>query len=135
MPGVLLLGCDVAADPDDYEAIDAAQWLRQGLVLTGLVKLWPASTGRPEWMWSHRGGKLGHPEAGQLDIIFPRYFSLGFVFIPRILMDLAFPEHANWQWGEMDVGLSELAMRNGIPARVVYGATPKHLHFREAHNR
>ena len=134
IPGVLLLRCDVAADPDDYEAMCAAAFLRPELVLTGLVKLWPASTGRNEWMWSHRGGKLGNPEATQLDIIFPAYFSLGFLYVPRRLMDLCFPAHDDWAHGQMDVGMSEIALRNGIRTRVVYGATPKHLHFAPSHN-
>lgn len=133
--GVLLLGCDVAADPDDYQAMKASVLGAPTSVHTGLVKLWPASTGRLEWMWSHRGGSLGAPEAGQLDIIHPAYFSLGFVFIPRMLMDLAFPDNAGWKWGQMDVGLSEIALRHHIPIKVVYDAQPKHLHFTDAHNR
>jgi hypothetical protein len=135
IPGVLLLGCDVAADPDDYEAISAAAFVEPLMVHTGMVKLWPASTGRAEWMWSHRGGKLGNPEATQLDIIFPTYFSLGFLYVPRRLMDLCFPAHDNWAHGQMDVGMSEIALQNRIRTRVVYGATPKHLHFAPSHNR
>ncbi len=135
VPGVLLLGCDVAADPDDYQAMKSAVFRRPEVVHTGLVKLWPASTGRPEWMWSHRGGTINDPEAGQLDIIHPVYFSLGFVYIPRQLLDLAFPTNDNWKWGEMDVGLSEIAYFHSIPINVVYGAMPKHLHFRDAHNK
>ena len=133
--GLLLMGCDIAADPDDYEAMaKAVQWHPQR-VMTGMVKLWPASTGRPEWMWSHRGGVLGSPEATQHAITSPAYFSLGFLWVPRQLLDLAFPEHDNWRWGEMDVGLSEIALRNRIVAQTVTGCTPKHLHFTEEHNR
>lgn len=135
IPGVLLLGCDVAADPDDLAAMQTAVFLQPLAVHTGLVKLWPASTGRREWMWSHRGGRLGHPEAGQLDILHPAYFSLGFVYLPRRLMDLAFPGYDHWRHGEMDVGLSEIALAVHIPIKVVYDATPKHLHFRASHER
>jgi hypothetical protein len=133
--GVLLLGCDVAADPDDYAAMCAAARLRPELVHTGMVKLWPGSTGRPDWMWSHRGGKLGAPEATQLDPIRISYFSLGFLYVPRRLMDLCFPMHSDWRWSEMDVGMSEIAWRNAIRVRAVYDATPKHLHFTPSHNR
>lgn len=133
--GVLLLGCDVAADPDDYAAMCAAARRQPELVHTGMVKLWPASTKRAEWMWSHRGGKLSAPEATQLDPIRIAYFSLGFLYVPRRLMDLCFPAHDNWRWGEMDVGMSEIAWRNGIRCRAVYDATPKHLHFTPSHNR
>jgi hypothetical protein len=132
--GVLLLGCDVAADPDDYEAISAAAFIQPLMVHTGMVKLWPASTGRKEWMWSHRGGTLGAPEATQLDPIRIAYFSLGFLYVPRRLMDLCFPKHDDWAHGEMDVGMSEIAWKNNIPVRAVYGATPKHLHFAPSHN-
>lgn len=133
--GVLLLGCDIAADPDDYAAMCAAAFLQPELVHTGMVKLWPGSTGRPDWMWSHRGGKIGAPEATQLEPIHIAYFSLGFLYVPRRLMDLCFPAHDNWRWGEMDVGMSEIAWRNGISARAVYDAMPKHLHFTPSHNR
>lgn len=135
VPGLLLLGCDVAADPDDYEAMCTAAFLHPEAVHTGMVKLWPASTGRTEWMWSHRGGRRGAPEATQLDPIHIAYFSLGFVYVPRKLLDIAFPTYAHWKWGEMDVGLSELAWQYSIPIRAVYDARPKHLHFTESHNR
>lgn len=135
IPGLLLLGCDVAADPDDYEAMSSAVFLQPHDVHTGMVKLWPASTGRPDWMWSHRGGTVGNPVAGQHDVIHIAYFSLGFVFVPRRLLDRAFPAHANWKWGEMDVGLSEIAGRNHIRIHAVPDCTPKHLHFTESHNR
>lgn len=134
IPGVLLLGCDVAADPDDYAAMCTAADRRPDLVHTGLVKLWPAATKRREWMWSHRGGTLGNPVASQDDIIFPTYFSLGFVYVPGQLLDLAFPKHSDWKWGEMDVGLSEIAISNGIRLHVVYDARPKHVHFLPEHN-
>lgn len=104
-------------------------------VFTGMVKLWPASTGRTEWIWSHRGGTLGSPEASQHPYPSPTYFSLGFLWVPRRLLDLAFPEHDDWRWGEMDVGLSEIAFRNRIPAQAITDCRPKHVHFTEEHNR
>lgn len=134
IPGLLLLGCDVAADPDDYAAMAAAASRTTGRVLTGMVKLWPASTGRKEWMWSHRGGTLGNPVASQYENTTIAYFSLGFLWVPRKLLDIAFPAYDNWQWGEMDVKLSELAYRNYIPVHAVHGARPKHLHFTDEHN-
>lgn len=135
LPGVLLLGCDVAADPDDYEAMCAAAFLKPDLVHTGMVKLWPASTGRADWMWSHRGGKIGAPEATQLDPIHIAYFSLGFLYVPSRLMHMCFPYHDDWRWGEMDTGMSEIAWRASIGVRAVYDARPKHLHFTHQHNR
>ena len=133
--GVLLLGCDVAADLDDYDAMCSAAFVKPDYVHTGMVKLWPASTGRTEWMWSHRGGTLSNPVAGQHDPVHIAYFSLGFLYVPRRLMDLCFPAHDNWRHGEMDVGMSEIAWINNIPVRAVEGATPKHLHFSPSHKR
>lgn len=104
-------------------------------VLTGMVKLWPASTRRDEWIWSHRGGTLGAPVANQYDPVSIAYFSLGFLWVPRHLLDLAFPAHDNWHWGEMDVKLSELAYTHQIVVNAVPECRPKHLHFTEAHNR
>jgi hypothetical protein len=133
--GLLLLGCDVAADPDDYMAIAKAVQYHPQRVLTGMVKLWPASTGRNEWIWSHRGGIYGAPEAGQHSVEYPAYFSLGFLWVPRQLLDLAFPEHDDWRWGQMDVGLSEIALHSRIVAQAVTDCRPKHLHFTKTHNR
>jgi hypothetical protein len=133
--GVLLLGSDVAADPDDYLAMRFAVMHQPHQVHAGLVKLWPASTGRPEWVWSHRGGKLGNPEAGRLDIIHPTYFALEFTYIPRILMDLAFPAHDDWSDEDIAEGLSEMALQHHIRVNVVYEATPKNLNFRVAQTR
>lgn len=97
---------------------------------TGLVKLWPESTGRPDWIWSHRGGTLGSPVASQDESAPVSYVSTGFLFTPARLLDLAVSVMPFWQWAEVDVGLSEIALRAGIPAAVVPGCQPKHLHFR-----
>lgn len=85
-------------------------------------------------MWSHRGGNLGQPVAGQHDITTVTYFSLGFLWVPKQLLNLAFPAHADWHWGEMDVGLSEIAYRHQINVMAVKDCRPKHLHFTEEHN-
>lgn len=135
IPGVLLMGHNIAADPDDYEAIAAAASLHPERVLTGMVKLWPISTGRAEWVWSHRGGTYGRPEAGQLDILRPAYVSTDFLYVPRQLMDLAFPMHADWTHMEIGMYLSGLAIQHRIATRVVYTAAPKNLYFSESHNR
>lgn len=133
--GLLLLGCDVAADPGDYELMQRAVTYQPRRVHTGLVKLWPASTGRSEWMWSHRGGTMGNPEAGQGDIRPVVYFSLGFLWVPRALLDVAFPAYQGWRWGQMDTGLSELAFHHRINVQLVAGCEPRHMHFTKAHNR
>lgn len=133
-PGLLLLGCDVAADPDDLDAMTAAVAARPGDLHTGLVKLWPESTGRNTFMWSHRQGTIGMPvvtsdESGQVS-----YVSLGFLWVPGRLLDLVSPLMGPWQHGETDVRLSEIALSAGIPAYIVSDCRPKHLHFQKEHD-
>ena len=134
MAGLLLVGCDVAADLDDIQAMTDAVAERPGDVHTGLVKLWPASTGRDDWIWSHRGGTLGSPTATQDETAPVTYFSIGFAWLPARLLNLACPGMESWRWGETDVKLSELALNEGIPAHVVPGCRPKHLHFQREHD-
>lgn len=132
--GLLLLGCDIAADPDDYEAMAQAVKDQPGDLHTGMVKLWPYSTSRSDWMWSHRGGTLGQPAATQDEDQPVAYVSLGYLWVPRRLLDLAYPVMATWRWGEADVKLSELALTHGIPAHAVKACRPKHLHYQEEHD-
>ena len=132
--GLLLLGLDVAADPDDYDAMVTAVAENIQDLHTGMVKLWPESTGREDWMWSHRGGTLGKPavlEDGSAPV---SYVSLGFLWVPARLLDLAAPEIASWPHGQADVRLSEVALANGVPAHAVQACRPKHLHFQGEHN-
>ena len=132
--GLLLVGCDVAADPDDLEAIRSAVELAPRDVHTGMVKLWPESTGRDDWIWSHRGGSVGFPAATQSETAPVMYFSIGFAWIPARLLNLACPAMESWQWGETDVRLSELALHHGIDAHSVGRCRPKHLHFTKEHD-
>lgn len=132
--GLLLLGCDVAADPDDYQAMAEAVQLAPWSLHTGLVKLWPESTKRDDWIWSHRGGTLGAPAATQDETVPVAYVSLGYLWVPGRLLDLAAPDMGTWQWGSVDVKLSELALASGIAAHVVPGCRPKHLHYQGEHD-
>lgn len=133
--GVLWLDPDIAADPDDLAAMTRAITGDPALMYTGLVKLWPASTERDTWIWSHRGGTIGKPAATQQWDTPVTYVSQGILWTPRRLLDLAFPAHSDWQWVQVDVGLSELALTHGIGAMLVPGCRPKHLHFSGEHNR
>lgn len=128
-PGVLWLDPDIAADPDDLAAMTEAVREHPADMHTAAVKLWPESTGRDTWMWSHRGGSLGAPAATQQEDTPVSYVSTGFLYTPARLLDLAFPAGSGWQWDQVDVGLSEIALQAGIPAHLVKGCRPKHLHF------
>src|SRR5579859_452457 len=132
--GLLLLGCDVAADPDDYQAMAEAVQLQPQDLHTGMVKLWPESTELPDWIWSHRGGTLGEPAATQDGSAPVSYVSLGFLWVPARLLDLAAPTIATWRHGAADVKLSELALESGVPAHAVQACRPKHLHFQGEHD-
>lgn len=134
IPGVLWLDPDIAADPDDLAAMTSAIDAAPAEMHTGLIKLWPESTGRDHWIWSHRGGTLGKPAATQEVIRTVAYVSTGFLWTPARLLDLAFPSIEGCQWDQVDVALSEYALTHGIPARTVPECRPKHLHFRKDHD-
>lgn len=128
-PGVLWVDPDVAADPDDLAAMAQAAGAYPKWVHTGMVKLWPISTGHRDWIWSHRGGTLGYPTVTQDETVPVSYIAMGFLWTPSALLDAAFPRHRDWDYPEIDVGLSELAQVMGIPMAQVLGCRPKHLHF------
>ena len=133
-PGVLWLDPDVAADPDDLQAMENAVTARPQDMHTGLVKLWPESTQLPHWIWSHRGGTLGFLAATQEVTDVASYVATGFLWTPARLLDLVFPVGQAMQWEQVDVALSEAALTALIPARVVRACQPKHLHFTREHD-
>lgn len=128
-PGVLWVDPDIAFDPDDLDAMSSAVAIEPRSMHTGWVKLWPASTGRPDWIWSHRGGELGNPVAHQGELERVAYVATGFLFTPAELLDLAAAELHLLRWEQVDVYLSEVALRHAIPIETVPGCYPKHLHF------
>lgn len=129
LAGILWLDPDVVADPDDVSAMAAAVEQLPGDLHTGMVKLWPASTGRDTWIWSHRTGSLGAPAATQDDQAPVAYVSTCFLWMPARLLDLICPRAQGWPWDGFDVQLSEAALRAGIEAHAVPACRPKHLHF------
>jgi hypothetical protein len=133
LAGLLWVDPDVASDLDDLTAMASAVTRRPADVHTGLVKLWPRSTGLQDWIWSHRGGTLGSPAATQDENVTVSYFAMGFVWTPARLLDAAFPRFRDWKYPEIDVGLSELALAHQVPMHAVPGCRPKHLHFTSEH--
>lgn len=132
--GIWWLTCDVALDPDDQIAMIKSINQRPEHVWTGMVKLWPQSTGRDTWMWSHRGGSMGNPVATQDETAPVTYFSIDCVWTPAALLDLAMAQIEEWPWNHIDVKLSELAIYHRIPVHLVHGCRPKHLHFTKDHD-
>src|SRR5690242_10659791 len=51
--GLLILDGDVAIDPEDHAAMLRAVDERPQLVHVAPVKIWPKSTKRSAWTWSH----------------------------------------------------------------------------------
>lgn len=127
--GILWVDPDIAADPDDLAAMREAVEASPGAMHTGCWKLWPASTSRPDWIWSHRTGTLGQPVATQDESAPVAYISNGFLWTPAALIDLARPQLPQWRWADIDVGLSELSWLHGIDRTAVHDCRPKHLHF------
>lgn len=128
-PGLMLMDPDVVADPDDIAAMHAAACLDPTSVHTAAVKLWPASTGLRDWIWSHRGGTVGFPVATQDEDTPIAYWTTCLVYLPARLLDAAAAVIDQWQWLELDVKLPELGLQLGIPNRLVPAARPKHLHY------
>lgn len=127
--GLLVMDNDVAADPDDLAAMTEAVQQLPADVHTAMVKNWPASTSRPDWIWSHRAGRLGAPEPTQDDSAAVVYFATGMTWLPGRLLDLAADQLPTWPFHAFDVGLSEVALAHDIPAHAVPACRPKHLHF------
>lgn len=128
-PGLIVLDLDVVIDPGDLAAMYGSSYEHPADVLVAPVKLWPASTGRAEWIWAHRGGSLGSPAATQDEDAPIAYFTPNCTYMPARLLDAARPGLPGWEWPRPEVELSELALHLGIPARLVPACRPKHLHF------
>lgn len=127
--GVIWLDPDIAADPDDLDALAQFVALHPADVVTATVKLWPASTGRATWMYGHRWSEAVDDLDGQTWHQRPRYWTTSMVWTPAQLLDLAMPEMPDRPWHGFDVWLNRLALAHDIPAWAVPDCQPKHLHF------
>lgn len=127
--GVLWIDPDIAADPDDLAVITDAITSWPADTHTAAVKLWPASTARPDWIWSHRGGDLGKPVPTQDVTVQATYVATGFLYTPARLLDQLPDDFPSLQFTAVDVCLSETGIRHGIPVRVAWECRPRHLHF------
>jgi hypothetical protein len=123
--GMLILDGDVAADLLDLAAMRAAIHVEPAAVHTAPVRLWPASTHQPSWVWAHWDHEMTQEENPA-----PRRFSFCFTYLPRRLIDSAVRAGLEgWTFPHCDRLMSLQAERDKIPVRVVAGCTPKHLHF------
>lgn len=125
--GMLMMDGDVAIDPLDLAAMGDAIGQDPAMVLVGPVRLWPASTMRPSWVWGHW---TAGPGPTQEMITEPDRWGLGFTYLPRRLLELAAAAGLKqWTFPNVDVRMSDVARRHGIRARVVEDCHPKHLHY------
>jgi hypothetical protein len=125
--GMLLLDGDVAIDPLDLAAMGDAIPQTPRMVLVGPVRLWPASTMRPDWVWGH--WKAG-PGPGQEMVTRPDRFGFGFTYLPRALIERAIRAGLEeWTFPNVDMKMADAARAGRIRARVVEGCHPKHLHY------
>lgn len=125
--GMLLLDGDTAVDPADYVAMMDAVEAEPGAVHVAPVRLWPASTQRESWVWGHWENGAG---PGQQLEARPDRFTFGFTYLPRRLLALAAAAGlARWEFPGVDMRMSQTAARHRIPARLVDGCHPKHMHY------
>jgi hypothetical protein len=125
--GMLVLDGDVAVDPLDYAAMGGAIHADPRAVHVGPVRLWPASTMRESWAWGHWRTGAG---PGQEWCEEPDRWTFGFTFLPRRLLHAAGREGLrDWAFPGVDLRMAATAKKWGIPARVVPGCYPKHMHY------
>lgn len=128
-PGVIWMDPDIAIDPLDAENMADSIDLEPDSVHVAPHRLWPASTGRQEWVWGHGLWGDNAPVMTQIISTPVEWFAMGFTYTPRRLLNIAFSHLPFWEYGMVDMGLSRLAREYDIPARLVLDCRPKHLHF------
>lgn len=126
MAGMVILDGDVAIDPVDVGAMLAAIEREPGAVHVAPVRLWPVSTKAAGWVWGHGRDNT----FTQRDVEHPDSFGFGFTYLPRDLICAAIKAGLpKWCYPGVDGKVGGIARENGIPVRVVRGASPKHLNF------
>ena len=127
--GVIWQDPDIVIDPGDRQAMLAAIGMRPADVHCSTHKLWPASTMRDDWVWGHGITDGIYHQLGQTWHARPDWWALGYTYTPGRLLDLAAPHMPAWVFGQVDSGLSAVAVQHGIPAWAIRQCQPKHLHF------
>jgi hypothetical protein len=123
--GMLILDGDVAIDPEMTAVMLNVIFEAPDVVHTAPVKIWPASTGRQSWVWSH-----WEKEASQESDPRPRYFSFCFTYLPAALIEACVKAGLEgWQYPNVDASVSDHARRGKFEARAVPGIEPVHLNW------
>jgi len=120
---------DVVADPDDIS------YLREEIdqytddIVHVPHKLWPASTGRDEWVWSYGRHDGTMPVMSQQHHHDPGWCAIGLTYTPARLLDIVAADMPFWEFGQIDMTLAATARQHDIPIRVCDGVQVKHVHF------
>jgi hypothetical protein len=123
--GMLTLDGDVVIDPADYEAMFSALAADPAAVHVAPLRLWPVSTHADSWVWGHGRGVFSQEDTDDPDL-----FTFGFTYLPRALIGACIKAGmTRWTYPNVDRKVCDQARTLGIPARVVRGASPKHLHY------
>ena len=123
--GMLILDGDVAIDPCDTAAMLAAVEGEPRCVHVAPVRLWPASTKRPAWVWGHGRGTFDRGDPDNPDV-----WGLSLTFLPRRLIEACVRAGLEtWTYPNVDRFIHRECRRLKIPAWVVRDARPVHLNY------
>jgi hypothetical protein len=126
MAGMLILDGDVAIEPGDLTNMLAAIHEHDKMVVVAPVRIWPKSTKRNSWVWSHwsdHGSQVMETEN-------VRWFTFNFTYLPRKVIEQALSDGlVDWTYPSVDTRMSKAAMRAEVPVYVAENVLPKHLHF------
>lgn len=135
--GMLLLDGDVAIDPLDFAAMQAAIGADPASVHVAPVRLWPQSTQQGDWSWAHwdEGHGLSQDWSDT-----PERWSFNFTYVPAKVLNtassagiLVSPRKrlrlAEWRFPTVDMKMNKVAADCGIKAKIVPDCFPKHLHY------
>lgn len=123
--GMLIVDGDVAIDPVMAVAMLNAIHSDPEAVWTAPVKIWPESTHRDDWVWSH-----WEKDASQEKDEIASYFSFCFTYLPASLMEACVKGGLQkWTFPNVDACVAKEARKLGLKARMVDGIEPVHLHW------
>jgi hypothetical protein len=125
--GMLVQDGDVVVDPLDVSVMLETAARFPEVVWTAPVRLWPRSTQRESWVWGHWDRTAGPSQQSCPE---PTFFSFGFTYIPRRVIDQAATMGLDtWTFPGVDRKMSLAAAAARVPVRVADGCQPKHLHY------
>jgi hypothetical protein len=123
--GMLIADADVALDPQIVITMMDHIGTDPGSVWTAPVRIWPVSTLRGQWTWSH-----WETEASQEIDEVANWFSFCFTYLPRVLIETCLKSGLKtWTYPKVDASVARVARRTGIKGRVVPDCFPVHLHW------